>query len=199
MPRTSNPNPRAAAPSAASCVTTCGRGQRWSRQIRAVARLMASGVPWGIGNGSLARLSKAIAAAPGRPLRATRSRRDPLGGDDRPSARRCCRCVWTAVAAAFRSRTRRVALQIVAATLLCGFAATKGRAKRAPGDGWRREWDSSPRRRAKRVGSCLKPAQLRLTSRSEVGGESGIRTHGRVSPTHAFQACLIDRSSISPL
>jgi hypothetical protein len=98
----------------------------------------------------------------------------------------------------FRSRTRRVALQIVAATLLCGFAATKGRAKRAPGDGWRREWDSSPRRRAKRVGSCLKPAQLRLTSRSEVGGESGIRTHGRVSPTHAFQACLIDRSSISP-
>ncbi len=31
-----------------------------------------------------------------------------------------------------------------------------------------------------------------------VGGESGIRTHGRVSPTHAFQACLIDRSSISP-
>src|SRR5688572_5791390 len=34
--------------------------------------------------------------------------------------------------------------------------------------------------------------------RSEVGGEIGIRTHGRVSPTHAFQACLIDRSSISP-
>ena len=31
-----------------------------------------------------------------------------------------------------------------------------------------------------------------------VGGESGIRTHGRVSPTHAFQACSIDHSDISP-
>src|SRR5213079_1893219 len=32
----------------------------------------------------------------------------------------------------------------------------------------------------------------------KVGGESGIRTHGRVSPTHAFQACSIDHSDISP-
>src|SRR5213079_2078712 len=32
----------------------------------------------------------------------------------------------------------------------------------------------------------------------ELGGESGIRTHGRVSPTHAFQACSIDHSDISP-
>src|SRR5262249_61152990 len=30
------------------------------------------------------------------------------------------------------------------------------------------------------------------------GGESGIRTHGRVSPTHAFQACSLNRSDISP-
>ena len=30
------------------------------------------------------------------------------------------------------------------------------------------------------------------------GGESGIRTHGRVSPTHAFQACSFNRSDISP-
>ena len=30
------------------------------------------------------------------------------------------------------------------------------------------------------------------------GGESGIRTHGRVSPTHAFQACAFSRSAISP-
>ena len=30
------------------------------------------------------------------------------------------------------------------------------------------------------------------------GGESGIRTHGRVSPTHAFQACSFNHSDISP-
>src|ERR1700677_445796 len=30
------------------------------------------------------------------------------------------------------------------------------------------------------------------------GGESGIRTHGRISPTHAFQACSLNRSDISP-
>ena len=30
------------------------------------------------------------------------------------------------------------------------------------------------------------------------GGESGIRTHGRVTPTHAFQACSFNRSDISP-
>ena len=32
----------------------------------------------------------------------------------------------------------------------------------------------------------------------EIGGESGIRTHGRVSPTHAFQACSFNHSDISP-
>jgi hypothetical protein len=31
-----------------------------------------------------------------------------------------------------------------------------------------------------------------------IGGESGIRTHGRVSPTHAFQACSFNHSDISP-
>src|SRR5579872_5829763 len=30
------------------------------------------------------------------------------------------------------------------------------------------------------------------------GGESGIRTLGRVSPTHAFQACSFNHSDISP-
>ena len=35
-------------------------------------------------------------------------------------------------------------------------------------------------------------------SASEGGGESGIRTHGRVSPTHAFQACSLNHSDISP-
>ncbi len=30
------------------------------------------------------------------------------------------------------------------------------------------------------------------------GGENGIRTHERVSPLHAFQACALNRSAISP-
>ena len=30
------------------------------------------------------------------------------------------------------------------------------------------------------------------------GGESGIRTHVRVSPKHAFQACAFNHSAISP-
>src|SRR5215471_7519823 len=32
----------------------------------------------------------------------------------------------------------------------------------------------------------------------ESGGESGIRTHVRVSPKHAFQACAFSHSAISP-
>src|SRR3954451_10213516 len=38
----------------------------------------------------------------------------------------------------------------------------------------------------------------RRSSRRKDGGERGIRTLGRVSPTHAFQACSIDHSDISP-
>ena len=34
---------------------------------------------------------------------------------------------------------------------------------------------------------------------TKVGGERGIRTLGRVSPTHAFQACSFNHSDISPL
>ena len=32
----------------------------------------------------------------------------------------------------------------------------------------------------------------------KAGGESGIRTHVRVSPKHAFQACAFSHSAISP-
>ena len=34
--------------------------------------------------------------------------------------------------------------------------------------------------------------------RMGVGGEGGIRTHGEVSPTHAFQACSFSHSDTSP-
>ena len=30
------------------------------------------------------------------------------------------------------------------------------------------------------------------------GGESGIRTHDRVAPIHALQACALNHSAISP-
>src|SRR5215831_2433063 len=35
-------------------------------------------------------------------------------------------------------------------------------------------------------------------ARAKGGGERGIRTLGRVSPTHAFQACSLNHSDISP-
>src|SRR5438045_1961975 len=34
--------------------------------------------------------------------------------------------------------------------------------------------------------------------KEKVGGERGIRTLGRVAPTHAFQACAFNHSAISP-
>jgi hypothetical protein len=37
-----------------------------------------------------------------------------------------------------------------------------------------------------------------LKTKGEFGGERGIRTLGRVSPTHAFQACSFNHSDISP-
>jgi hypothetical protein len=39
----------------------------------------------------------------------------------------------------------------------------------------------------------------RFVKEMEDGGEGGIRTHGRISPTHAFQACSLNRSDTSPL
>src|SRR5437763_13691878 len=39
--------------------------------------------------------------------------------------------------------------------------------------------------------NCAAPRNL-------ISGESGIRTHGGVSPTHAFQACSFNHSDISP-
>jgi hypothetical protein len=42
---------------------------------------------------------------------------------------------------------------------------------------------------------CLPP---RFQASLKTGGESGIRTHVRVSPKHAFQACAFSHSAISP-
>ena len=44
-----------------------------------------------------------------------------------------------------------------------------------------------------RMADSLRAFRLRRN-----GGEGGIRTHGRVSPTHAFQACSLNRSDTSP-
>src|SRR5881396_3540254 len=40
--------------------------------------------------------------------------------------------------------------------------------------------------------ACMVKRLFRLS------GESGIRTHGGVTPTHAFQACSLNHSDISP-
>jgi hypothetical protein len=42
------------------------------------------------------------------------------------------------------------------------------------------------------------PKRLSRFDRILIGGERGIRTLGRVSPTHAFQACSFNHSDISP-
>jgi hypothetical protein len=57
-----------------------------------------------------------------------------------------------------------------------------------------RMWENVWERQADWQRKFLSSRLLALRS----GGESGIRTHGRVSPTHAFQACAFNHSAISP-
>src|SRR6476661_7006399 len=45
---------------------------------------------------------------------------------------------------------------------------------------------------------CEEIKRLLAENPWKIGGESGIRTHGRVSPTHAYQACSFNHSDISP-
>src|SRR5262245_29423325 len=66
---------------------------------------------------------------------------------------------------------------------------------------WRREWDSSQvasRQGESRDALAAHSNRQRPSVSEGAGGESGIRTHGRVSPTHAFQACSFNHSDISP-
>src|SRR6187401_2883792 len=53
-------------------------------------------------------------------------------------------------------------------------------------------------RRAARAAQSLNPSHSATVSGAKRGGERGIRTLGRVSPTHAFQACSLNHSDISP-
>ena len=45
--------------------------------------------------------------------------------------------------------------------------------------------------------NCAAPLNL-MEAAFSFSGESGIRTHGGVTPTHAFQACSLNHSDISP-
>src|SRR5690242_9312295 len=49
-----------------------------------------------------------------------------------------------------------------------------------------------------RSGSSQAKSRASRGTRIGDGGESGIRTHVRVSPKHAFQACAFSHSAISP-
>ena len=49
-----------------------------------------------------------------------------------------------------------------------------------------------------RIAGYRAPLSPHLARQSLTGGEKGIRTPGRVAPTHAFQACSLNRSDISP-
>ncbi len=46
-------------------------------------------------------------------------------------------------------------------------------------------------------GVLIQPSLHHFTAFSD-GGQGGIRTHGRVSPTHAFQACSLNHSDTCP-
>jgi hypothetical protein len=48
------------------------------------------------------------------------------------------------------------------------------------------------------LGPILAAARAVISRAKVDGGESGIRTHGTVSRTHAFQACSFNHSDISP-
>src|ERR1700719_4183453 len=69
---------------------------------------------------------------------------------------------------------------------------------------WRRGWDSNPRTGCPINGFRDRPIRPLWhlskgpAASAVVGGEGGIRTHGRVSPTHAFQACSLSHSDTSP-
>src|SRR6202041_1928984 len=58
------------------------------------------------------------------------------------------------------------------------------------------EWKSAPLK-LPRTEADRRETVTKLGTKN-YGGESGIRTHGRISPTHAFQACSLNRSDISP-
>jgi hypothetical protein len=49
-----------------------------------------------------------------------------------------------------------------------------------------------------RVPIARPPKACSIKRASRLNGESGIRTHGGVTPTHAFQACSLNHSDISP-
>jgi hypothetical protein len=57
---------------------------------------------------------------------------------------------------------------------------------------------SLPRRNAQKRPGFRDSLCSKATSCESGGGESGIRTHGTVSRTHAFQACALSHSAISP-
>ncbi len=63
---------------------------------------------------------------------------------------------------------------------------------------WRRGWDSNPRTACTVNGFRDRPDRPLRHLSKVYGGEGGIRTLGRVTPTHAFQACSIGHSDTSP-
>src|SRR5579863_4446532 len=58
--------------------------------------------------------------------------------------------------------------------------------------------DRLPGQRFSRPPHSTALAPLLSETPAQDGGEGGIRTHGRVSPTHAFQACSLSHSDTSP-
>jgi hypothetical protein len=70
--------------------------------------------------------------------------------------------------------------------------------RRTIGRRCRSEVQSSNEKSLLLLGLIAREFPQRIHSLGQFGGESGIRTHGTVSRTHAFQACALSHSAISP-
>ena len=49
------------------------------------------------------------------------------------------------------------------------------------------------------IDNFLLPMEGKLKLFLDFGGENGIRTHEKIAPLHAFQACAFNHSATSPL
>ena len=70
--------------------------------------------------------------------------------------------------------------------------------RRTMGRRCRSEVRSSNEKSLLLLGLVARDFTQRIHTLGQSGGESGIRTHGTVSRTHAFQACALSHSAISP-
>jgi hypothetical protein len=104
--------------------------------------------------------------------------------------------VWEDARGGSGSRRRRLARLTGEAPLAVASSATAPVLRTSP---FASVWKAEPARaEAFTQERPLEPPAGARLRRAKAGGESGIRTRGTVSRTHAFQACALNHSAISP-